>query len=171
MSIGHPVPETHSISEFDALFKPQTRNESQIIMETHQTLNDFLQRFANEAEGYEAYDALEEAEEIIYHLDGLRPSHESLEHFMSQFQPFVPPPVPAPYNSQATVSQVAPAQEMTLPTTHTGRSKASREHVTRRRAGMLLISVKRQRKLKMKKHKYKKLMKRTRLLRRKLDRL
>jgi hypothetical protein len=36
---------------------------------------------------------------------------------------------------------------------------------------MLLISVKRQRKLKMKKHKYKKLMKRTRNLRRKLGRL
>lgn len=36
--------------------------------------------------------------------------------------------------------------------------------------GMLLISVKRQRKLKMKKHKYKKLMKRTRTLRRKLER-
>ena len=35
---------------------------------------------------------------------------------------------------------------------------------------MFLISVKRQRKLKMKKHKYKKLMKRTRNLRRKLDR-
>lgn len=39
-----------------------------------------------------------------------------------------------------------------------------------RRPDMLAISVKRQRKLKMKKHKYKKLMKRTRLLRRKLDR-
>ncbi|OCL06428.1 hypothetical protein AOQ84DRAFT_365813 [Glonium stellatum] len=38
------------------------------------------------------------------------------------------------------------------------------------RETMLLISVKRQRKLKMKKHKYKKLMKKTRLLRRKLDR-
>ncbi|EPQ61679.1 hypothetical protein BGT96224_5519 [Blumeria graminis f. sp. tritici 96224] len=36
--------------------------------------------------------------------------------------------------------------------------------------GMLAISVKRQRKLKMKKHKYKKLMRRTRNLRRKLDR-
>ncbi|KAL1592673.1 hypothetical protein SLS60_011089 [Paraconiothyrium brasiliense] len=39
-----------------------------------------------------------------------------------------------------------------------------------RRPDMLVISVKRQRKLKMKKHKYKKLMKRTRLERRKLDR-
>ncbi|KAF2269855.1 hypothetical protein CC78DRAFT_241598 [Lojkania enalia] len=38
------------------------------------------------------------------------------------------------------------------------------------RPGMHLISVRRQRKLKMKKHKYKKLMKRTRLERRKLDR-
>ncbi|KAF1962242.1 hypothetical protein CC80DRAFT_570003 [Byssothecium circinans] len=44
-----------------------------------------------------------------------------------------------------------------------------RDH--RGRPDMLAISVKRQRKLKMKKHKYKKLMKRTRLLRRKLDRL
>ncbi|ORY13142.1 hypothetical protein BCR34DRAFT_600075 [Clohesyomyces aquaticus] len=41
---------------------------------------------------------------------------------------------------------------------------------TQGRPDMLLISVKRQRKLKMKKHKYKKLMKKTRLLRRKLDR-
>ncbi|KAI9708202.1 MAG: hypothetical protein M1820_004156 [Bogoriella megaspora] len=46
-----------------------------------------------------------------------------------------------------------------------------RERTTRNRGNMLLISVKRQRKLKMKKHKYKKLMKRTRTLRRKLDRL
>ncbi|KAK5746807.1 hypothetical protein LTR17_000437 [Elasticomyces elasticus] len=41
---------------------------------------------------------------------------------------------------------------------------------TGRRVTMMLISVKRQRKLKMKKHKYKKLMKRTRNLRRRLDR-
>lgn len=40
----------------------------------------------------------------------------------------------------------------------------------RERGEMMAISVKRQRKLKMKKHKYKKLMKRTRVLRRKLDR-
>ncbi|KAK5136530.1 hypothetical protein LTR08_002874 [Meristemomyces frigidus] len=39
-----------------------------------------------------------------------------------------------------------------------------------KRVKMLLISVKRQRKLKMKKHKYKKLMKRTRNLRRRIDR-
>jgi hypothetical protein len=39
-----------------------------------------------------------------------------------------------------------------------------------KRPEMVFISVKRQRKLKMKKHKYKKLMKKTRTLRRKLDR-
>lgn len=41
---------------------------------------------------------------------------------------------------------------------------------SQKRIQMILISVKRQRKLKMKKHKYKKLMKRTRNLRRRLDR-
>jgi len=40
----------------------------------------------------------------------------------------------------------------------------------RTEGGMWAISVKRQRKLKMKKHKYKKLMRRTRNLRRRLDR-
>lgn len=49
--------------------------------------------------------------------------------------------------------------------------RMNRRQNTRSRPDMLAISVKRQRKLKMKKHKYKKLMKRTRLLRRKLDRL
>lgn len=42
---------------------------------------------------------------------------------------------------------------------------------TEKKPSMLLISVKRQRKLKMKKHKYKKLMKRTRNLRRRLGKL
>ncbi|PSN66137.1 hypothetical protein BS50DRAFT_588900 [Corynespora cassiicola Philippines] len=45
-----------------------------------------------------------------------------------------------------------------------------RQRQLKKRPSMQAISVKRQRKLKMKKHKYKKLMKRTRLERRKLDR-
>jgi len=48
------------------------------------------------------------------------------------------------------------------------RQERSRERAEER--GFWAISVKRQRKLKMKKHKYKKLMRRTRTLRRKLDR-
>lgn len=50
------------------------------------------------------------------------------------------------------------------------RQRVVRRAPYKRRVQMLLISVKRQRKLKMKKHKYKKLMKRTRNLRRRLDR-
>ncbi|KAI1489778.1 hypothetical protein F5X96DRAFT_639406 [Biscogniauxia mediterranea] len=46
-----------------------------------------------------------------------------------------------------------------------------REHVRGQSSDMYAISVRRQRKLKMKKKKYKKLMKRTRTLRRKMDRL
>ena len=49
--------------------------------------------------------------------------------------------------------------------------QAQREQARRRAPGMLAISVRRQRKLKMKKKKYKKLMRRTRNERRKLDRV
>jgi hypothetical protein len=159
MSIFHPLPEVSSMDKFDKLFKPRTRNEAMI--ETDQTLRSLIQNLMHNADAYGAVDVLEEAEEATLHLDSLQP----------QDMAFVPPPVPSPYNPQAAAPQATPAREIALPTTHTGRSKAFREHVTQRRAGMLLISVKRQRKLKMKKHKYKKLMKRTRLLRRKLDRL
>ena len=51
-----------------------------------------------------------------------------------------------------------------------GRSEEAGEMGKSEEGEMLAISVKRQRKLKMKKHKYKKLMKRTRNLRRRLDR-
>lgn len=51
-----------------------------------------------------------------------------------------------------------------------GRIRSVRAPSAGGRQRMLLISVKRQRKLKMKKHKYKKLMKRTRNLRRRLER-
>ena len=48
------------------------------------------------------------------------------------------------------------------------RQQESAQRRQEKDGGMLLISVKRQRKLKMKKHKYKKLMRRTRNLRRRL---
>ncbi|KAF2278637.1 uncharacterized protein EI97DRAFT_456094 [Westerdykella ornata] len=79
-------------------------------------------------------------------------------------------------------AQIKPMEEMSAygeeggSTNEGGIRHTFLERVKQRRDGqtkpdMLAISVKRQRKLKMKKHKYKKLMKRTRLLRRKLDRL
>lgn len=152
------------MEQFEAIFQPQRRNESEIIVNTHKTLAEFIAGVQASADQYEAMDAFEEAaEEDIFHLDSFAQAQpESLESYA-----FRPPPAPVPFDPLATEE----AREISLPTTHTGRSKTFREHVRRRRSGMLLISVKRQRKLKMKKHKYKKLMKRTRLLRRKLDRL
>ena len=157
------MPIAASMEQFEAIFQPQRRNESEIIVNTHKTLAEFIQGVQASAESYEAMDAFEEAAEEIYHLDSFAPAQpESQESYA-----FRQPPAPVPFDPLATEE----VHEITLPTTHTGRSKTFREHVRRRRNGMLLISVKRQRKLKMKKHKYKKLMKRTRLLRRKLDRL
>ncbi|KAJ4332928.1 hypothetical protein N0V95_009540 [Ascochyta clinopodiicola] len=161
--VEQSVPNAASMEQFEALFQPHRRNESEIIVNTHKTLADFIQGVQASADQYEAMDAFEEAAEDIYHLDSLVSAQpETLESYA-----FRPPPAPVPFDPLA----VEEAHEIILPTTHTGRSKTFREHVRRRRSGMLLISVKRQRKLKMKKHKYKKLMKRTRLLRRKLDRL
>ncbi|OSS52105.1 hypothetical protein B5807_03352 [Epicoccum nigrum] len=158
-----------SMEQFEAIFQPPSRNKSDMLVHTHNTLADFIQGVQATAEQYEAMDILEEeaeaaeAAEETYHLDSFAPAQiRSLESHS-----FRPPPAPVPFDPLATEE----AHEISLPTTHTGRSKTFREHVRRRRSGMLLISVKRQRKLKMKKHKYKKLMKRTRLLRRKLDRL
>lgn len=120
------------------------------------------------------------------HLE-VAPTEESIHHYAANLRPFAPPPPPIIFDtsiagqqpvlaaSNATLNNNAYAQarftEVQLPYEQQDEQPNTfREHVHRRRGGMLLISVKRQRKLKMKKHKYKKLMKRTRLLRRKLDR-
>jgi hypothetical protein len=167
-AIFQPPSRNQSVSmeQFEAIFQPPSRNESELVVHTHNTLAEFIQGIQATAEQYEAMDILEEeaeAAEETYHLDSFAPAQiQSLESHS-----FRTPPAPVPFDPFATEE----AHEISLPTTHTGRSESFREHVRRRRSGMLLISVKRQRKLKMKKHKYKKLMKRTRLLRRKLDRL
>ena len=69
-------------------------------------------------------------------------------------------------------SPLQDVEEPTVPTAFRDRMRERRLRYVEERAGgeMFSISVKRQRKLKMKKHKYKKLMRRTRNLRRRLDR-
>ena len=62
-----------------------------------------------------------------------------------------------------TITQVGEPQQG-------ARERFIRRAPSEKRVSMILLSVKRQRKMKMKKHKYKKLMKRTRNLRRRLDR-
>lgn len=84
------------------------------------------------------------------------------------------PMVPVPEANRATI-QDAPTQQIQrqpfLERMHERQMEYEDYRAERDEdRSMQLISVKRQRKLKMKKHKYKKLMKRTRNLRRRLDR-
>ncbi|TRX94949.1 hypothetical protein FHL15_004034 [Xylaria flabelliformis] len=69
------------------------------------------------------------------------------------------------------IEDTAENAEVTKATPSRSSRHIRREHVRGQANGMLAISVRRQRKLKMKKQKYKKLMKRTRNERRKLDRV
>jgi hypothetical protein len=122
-----------------------------------------------------------QSEQEVYHLD-IRPTQHSVESWAARLVPFQPPAAPEPYDPLAAEPETDSYSaeglsasinqritEVPLPSEES-KPRTFREHVARRRHGMYMISVKRQRKLKMKKHKYKKLMKRTRLLRRKLDR-
>jgi hypothetical protein len=167
----HPA----SMDVFDAIFQRSKPSDMRSIQRTNQTLSEFVQSIyagidAAEEMQAEALDMREEA----YHLDG-PPSEESIQLHASQLPHFTPPPPPVAFDPFAVQTILFSAQEVSAPinqriTEVTLPTVTFREHVRRRRGGMLLISVKRQRKLKMKKHKYKKLMKRTRLERRKLDR-
>ncbi|KAL6708609.1 hypothetical protein ACN47E_002590 [Coniothyrium glycines] len=181
ISISTPFPKKTSVEAFDALFDPIAPSKN---IETAQrgvsTFEDFIRRVEDELLAYE------EKQQQSTARDG--PDARSTQTRLSEKEPrasrllpFSPPPVPVPQDPSLieteTVACTAEAlsaainkhmaTEVTVPEE---RTSTFREHIARRRYGMFLISVKRQRKLKMKKHKYKKLMKRTRLLRRKLDR-
>lgn len=149
--------------------------------ETKNLLSGFLERMHAEIDAQEEQraDAIQ-SEQDVYHLD-VQPTQHSVENWAARLVPFQPPAAPEPYDPLATASEAESYsaeglsasinQRITeVPLPEESKPKTFREHVARRRYGMYAISVKRQRKLKMKKHKYKKLMKRTRLLRRKLDR-
>ncbi|KAF2746203.1 hypothetical protein M011DRAFT_478201 [Sporormia fimetaria CBS 119925] len=101
--------------------------------------------------------------EFLNHLDG--PSNV-IDTLKAQYSRFQPPPPPAP-SSNTTIPSNAVAESRI----QAADSPQLLEADATTNPEVFAISVKRQRKLKMKKHKYKKLMKRTRLLRRKLDRL
>jgi hypothetical protein len=161
---------------FDALFDQAKLNKVQSIQRTQNTLNEFVQRI------FASMDAQEEMQDTVFFMEEPQqsegpPTEESINFHASQLPFFTPPPPPVAFDPFVPQSKPKTAQEanqriseVALPLEQIERPATFREHVHRRRGGMFLISVKRQRKLKMKKHKYKKLMKRTRLLRRKLDR-
>jgi hypothetical protein len=166
-----------NMEAFEALFDQAKLDKVRSQMQTMQTLTNFIQRMNA------GLDAQEEMPgDNVFFIDDLQqpegpPTEESIMYHASQLPHFVPPPPPVAFDPFAQQPEPITAQEVNqritevaLPSEQAEKPTTFREHVRQRRGGMLLISVKRQRKLKMKKHKYKKLMKRTRLLRRKLDR-
>jgi hypothetical protein len=149
---------------------------------TKNVLTSFINRVHAEIDAQEEQRAdAKQSEQVVYHID-VQPTKESVEHWAARLVPFQPPAAPEPFDPLVGAPEAESYSAEGLSTTinqritevplpsEQSRPSTFREHVARRRYGMYMISVKRQRKLKMKKHKYKKLMKRTRLLRRKLDR-
>lgn len=183
ISIQNSFPGVVPIDEFNAIFDLYKPNDAESIQRTKTILGGYLQRMYAEIDAQEEQRADAAQPQVeVYHLDSL-PTQQSVENWAARLVPFSPPSAPVPYNPLATepegeaysaydVSATINQRitEVPLPSPQAHKPATFREHVAQRRYGMLLISVKRQRKLKMKKHKYKKLMKRTRLLRRKLDR-
>jgi len=148
------------MAEFNALFDPARSGDGRKTQTVDGVLAYYMQRITREIEVEEERQAHAAHEALADSSLDSPPTHRYL--------PFMSPPPPRPYVAGGPSEPEGP-----LPRPPMDRGAPFRYHVARRRArnGMLLISVKRQRKLKMKKHKYKKLMKRTRLERRKLDKL
>lgn len=154
----------------DAMFQKREPSNPHVIQENQKTLGEFVKQLYADLEAQEDMSA-----DDIFFIEepqGLdaAPTEESITRHAMQLPHFQPPPPPVAAEPFASQDKTQPATEAALPVEPVQKAISFREHVHRRRRGMLLISVKRQRKLKMKKHKYKKLMKRTRLERRKLDR-
>lgn len=154
----------------DAFFQKRVSNDPQATQMAEKTLSDFVQRlYADmDAQGAMSADTVFYVEEP--HEVDAAPTEESITRHAMSLPHFTPPPPPVAAEPYSSSDKAHGAAEAALPVEQLKSPVSFRQHVQRRRRGMLLISVKRQRKLKMKKHKYKKLMKRTRLERRKLDR-
>jgi hypothetical protein len=180
-TLHQPIPfhreawqQTASMNDIDSLFDPSAPRS---FARVENTLSQFIQDFHPSIRHlHPELTFMDDVEQYEVPYEG-PPTEESIQFHASQLPHFVPPPSPVAFDP--TVLQPHPfttrvvsehITEVELPSEQIERPRTFREHVRRRRGGMLLISVKRQRKLKMKKHKYKKLMKRTRLERRKLDR-
>ncbi|KAF2851608.1 hypothetical protein T440DRAFT_478149 [Plenodomus tracheiphilus IPT5] len=193
MSFSQEIPHATSTAEFNALFDPAKSQDARQRQAVHNVLQNSLDTLEDAIENLEIGrkthferpgPAPAAQEEPLFHLDRLyEHTAHSVKAVATWMVPFAPPPVPTPHDKLAVqfkaVARILSGgidnaiTQVPLPAPRVDRSTPFRKHVARRRFvdSMLLISVKRQRKLKMKKHKYKKLMKRTRLERRKLGRL
>ncbi|KAF2451851.1 hypothetical protein P171DRAFT_478875 [Karstenula rhodostoma CBS 690.94] len=182
------IPPVASTSSFDAIFAPRSPYNKKTTVGNIQVLNRGIQNLEAAMAIHETHAASEEASQVeLQRLDGQ--SYMTLDELTRRLVPFRPPPPPLPVGEATDIYSAtsAPLFEIEMPAAENepeqyevrqpfldrmihrqNRNNRSRDIL--QRPDMLAISVKRQRKLKMKKHKYKKLMKRTRLLRRKLDR-
>ena len=139
--------------------------------------------------------AVSSAQEQPTHLDGPPASTLSLDEIVKNFRPFVPPPPPMAWSDRSRARtpravrtatpverQIAESDEATVEVLRASEQPPFRERMQERHQAWerrvrerhelvwRAISVRRQRKLKMKKHKYKKLMRRLRNLKRREDR-
>ncbi|KAI1077414.1 hypothetical protein F5B20DRAFT_583409 [Whalleya microplaca] len=199
MSVTHSFPKAVTAESFAQIFAPRPKNSkyTDVMSTISQTVDELEQPMQNlslatQRDGGEAIaDANGEAMHKIdvKHPDGTESSvYVQLNTMSGQFLPFRPPGMPRP----ETISEPETgAQEVSEDTAHHRVYKAmfTLEETTdedgqvrimahspqlveeHHKPTMHAISVRRQRQLKMKKKKYKKLMKRTRNARRKLDRV
>ncbi|KAL7276151.1 hypothetical protein RUND412_000884 [Rhizina undulata] len=193
-STDHLHPQDVAISAFFAQHRPVSISHSVPISHSPST---FSSLFTSTPETFTPIPDLEPSNlDALTPATGIQlPSH--LLNLSSTFRPFHPPPPPVPQTSTGRIlSQLPQKQLITIvkstaldgSTTFTARASMGYPFLERmmirqrrweeskreiREQGqeeeMFAISVKRQRKLKMKKHKYKKLMKRTRNLRRRIE--
>lgn len=182
------IPPVASTSSFESIFAPRSPHSKKTAVENIQALTRGIQNLEAAMAAHGRQVPAEEASQTeLQHLDGQ--SYMTLDEFTRKLVPFRPPPAPMPLHDAADTyfANSAPMLDTEMsaadnePEQHGVRqpfldrmmqrqNRNNRSRDILQRPDMLAISVKRQRKLKMKKHKYKKLMKRTRLLRRKLDR-
>ncbi|KAK7185196.1 hypothetical protein DPSP01_000840 [Paraphaeosphaeria sporulosa] len=188
ISLDTFIPPVASNSSFESIFAPRSSYTKKTTVDNIQALTKGIQNLEAVMGAYEKQAPAEEASQAeLRHLDGQ--SYMTLDELTRKLVPFRPPPPPMPFRDPADVysANSAPMFDTEMPGAENepehyevrqpfydrmvqrhNRNNRSRDNL--HHPDMLAISVKRQRKLKMKKHKYKKLMKRTRLLRRKLDR-
>ncbi|KAF9739073.1 hypothetical protein PMIN06_005320 [Paraphaeosphaeria minitans] len=182
------IPPVASTSSFESIFAPRSPYTKNTTVDNIQTLTKGIHNLEAVMGAYERQAPAEEASQAeLQHLDGQ--AYMTLDELTRRLVPFRPPPPPMPLRDTADIysansvsmfkiempaAENEPEQyEVRQPFYDRMIQRHNRNNRSRdilQRPDMLAISVKRQRKLKMKKHKYKKLMKRTRLLRRKLDR-
>jgi hypothetical protein len=196
ISVTNSIPPTYSPSAFSSIFTPRDLKKPSRHADVIYTLSSALQTLDKTLMQAEQHHEPSDLRTAVTQASSSSAEANpptvfvNVDELAKNFRPFMPPPPPEPFNimdepQQGTPGEIeAPSllQQLYQDPSRTPRhpfldrmrvrqQKWERTRDEKSRVVWHAISVKRQRKLKMKKHKYKKLMRRTRNLRRKLDRL